>query len=206
MEQTISIGLTKEKISAIFEGRNRGKWDKYLEVYDHLLRELDNAQEVSDYEKSFNYFYQVRRGEIWRKKFYDLFYSLRNKRVDFADIINELFQRTDRVEASFASKLAATLNPDLPIIDRHVLSYIGRKLPSPYKENKERIAAIITLHKEMEREFNAFLKTESGKYLLERFRKEYPHSKISEMKMLDFVLWQSGGKNEHGRSRTVLKI
>lgn len=101
------------------------------------------------------------------------------------------------MEASFASKMAATLDPDLPIIDRHVLSYIGRKLPPARKgkdNQNERVRAIIILHKEMERGFKVFLKTPTGRYLVQRFRREHPGTKISEMKMLDFVLWQSGGK------------
>jgi hypothetical protein len=196
MQRGIKIRLTKKQINKIFEKRNRARWTKNLVVYGELLEKLSDAHAVHHYERSFNYFYQVRRNAEWRKKFYGLFYSSREKEVDFAYIMNELFIMTGRVEASFASKLLATLNPEMPIIDRHVLSYIERKLPpsSKKKDKKERIAIIIALHKEMEEAFTAFLKTEIGQHLLDRFRSEYPTSAISQMKMLDFVLWQSGGK------------
>ncbi len=149
MEPVIKIRLTKEDIDVIFKIRNKDKWNKNLGVYNELVRELKNAHNVQGYERNFNYFYQVRRNAEWRGKFYALFYSSRDKEVDFAYILNELFNRTGRVEASFASKLIATLNPSLPIIDRHVLSYIGRKLPSlsKNKDNKERIVIIIALYK-----------------------------------------------------------
>ncbi len=199
LDQLIIVDLTKEKIDAIFERRKKKRWDAYLAVYDYLLKEMPNAHALPDYGRKFNYFYQVRRNLVWRKKFYALFYESRGKEVDFANILRTLFQNTEKIEASFASKMAATLNPDLPIIDRHVLSYIGRKLPSPNKGKEERIAAIIVLYEEMERTFKAFLKTDSGKHLLKRFRGEYPESTISEMKMLDFVLWQSGGNGARNK-------
>lgn len=41
--------------------------------------------------------------------------------------------------------------------------------------------------------FDDFLKTENGKYLVEQFVREYPNAKISKIKMLDFVLWQTRG-------------
>ena len=39
--------------------------------------------------------------------------------------------------------------------------------------------------------FRAFLRTDTGRYLVKRFREEYPHAGISKVKMLDFVLWQA---------------
>lgn len=193
MKHPITIALTKKDIDAIFKRRNRKKWNKDLAVYDYLVREIDNAHVLPDYSRKFNYFYQVRRNAAWRKKFYAIFHASRGKEIDFADIMDQLFKKTGQVEASFASKLAATLDPRLPIIDRHVLSYIGRKLPPSHKESKERILTIIALHREMKREFKKFLKHKTGKYLLKRFRAEHPLSTANEMKMLDFVLWQSGG-------------
>ena len=42
--------------------------------------------------------------------------------------------------------------------------------------------------------FRAFLRTDTGRYLVKRFREEYPHAGISKVKMLDFVLWQTRPK------------
>jgi hypothetical protein len=190
----MTIALTKREIDAIFKRRNKIRWEKYLDVYDYLLSHMHTAHTLADYERKFNYFYQVRRNAEWRAKFYSLFYGLRGREVKFADILSVLFRETQKIEASFASKLAATLDPELPIIDRHVLSYIGERLPSASKDSAERMAIISELYAAMKKGFSEFLATAPGSYILERFTEEYPTRTISDMKKLDFVLWQSGGK------------
>lgn len=194
MQQRIVIELTRQDIDRVFAVRDIARWEKNLDVYDFLLGELKTAHTIPEYERKFNYFYQVRRNAEWRKKFYTIFYDARTSKVKFADILAQLFKETNKIEASFASKLAATLNPALPIIDRHVLSYIGQKLPSASKSANERMEMIVELHNAMQREFGTFLSGKTGSYLLKSFDEEYPGRNVSDMKKLDFVLWQSGGK------------
>jgi hypothetical protein len=210
----MKLNLPKSEIDTIFKSRNKARWLKNLGVYEYLLREIDRAHEaevLADYQRNFNYFYQVRRNAEWRKKFYDLFYGLRDfgdvrasrdSQFSFEHILRTLLAETGKVEASFASKMAATLDPSLPVIDRHVLSYIGAKLPvaSRRNDNATRIENIVAIHNNMQKEFSAFLTTPSGNYLVEYFKTEYPGTTIHEMKMLDFVLWQSGGKRK-GKKR-----
>ena len=192
------IKLTKKEIDAVFKKRNPKKWDKILDVYVFLIENLDrtdNPDISAEYQKKFNYFYQVRRNAKWRKKFYSLFSKYANRRnANFGNILNAIYKETGMVEASFSSKFAATIDADLPLIDRHVLTYIDRKLPSNQQDPEDRIAAIIELHDNMKREFNAFLRTPRGRHLISRFTKEHNDKKISHMKMLDFILWQSRGK------------
>jgi hypothetical protein len=204
----MKLNLTKSQIDTIFKARNKPRWLKNLGVYEYLLRELDRAHEpevLADYQRNFNYFYQVRRNGEWRKKFYAFFYGLRGLRdlgasrdsqVLFERILRTLLTETGKVEASFASKMAATLDPSLPVIDRHVLSYVGRKLPMSVADTEKRMGIIVGIYKEMGDEFGVFLAGPNGKYLVERFRAEYPSANISEMKILDLVLWQSGGKKD----------
>jgi hypothetical protein len=39
------------------------------------------------------------------------------------------------------------------------------------------------------------LRTNTGHYLVKRFREEYPQARISQVKMLDLVLWQTRATN-----------
>jgi hypothetical protein len=39
--------------------------------------------------------------------------------------------------------------------------------------------------------FEAFLRTPNGVYLVERFKAVYPGAVVTEIKMVDFVLWQT---------------
>lgn len=193
------IKITKKEIDLIFKNRNLKKWDKIIETYIFLLDNIKNAdrKDISaEYQRKFNYFYQVRRNAKWRGEFYKIFFNYSKRNIsDFELVLKKLYLKTGKVEASFASKFVATVNPRLPIIDRHVLSFLGQKLPQNRNDNNNRIFKIAELYKEMTREFTRFLENEpEGNYLIKRFIKEYPKIKISKMKMLDFVLWQSGGK------------
>jgi hypothetical protein len=57
--------------------------------------------------------------------------------IEFPQARNEINRRTGRLEASFASKLVATLNPSAPVIDRFVLQNFGLKLPSWSSRDRE---------------------------------------------------------------------
>ena len=208
MANALEIHLTKKEVDDVFNRRDKKKWEKIIGVYTFLLENLARADAVDvsgEYQKKFNYFYQVRRNAQWREDFYALFFRYsKGKNADFADILKTLHVKTGKIEASFASKFAATIDPELPLIDRHVLSHIERKLPSSQWSPADRMFAIIELHDAMRKEFAAFLSdTPSGKHLIKRFKAEYPKVKISEMKMLDFVLWQSGGKKKKNNHHDI---
>lgn len=198
MGNGITIKLTKEEIDTVFYERDPKEWDKFLDVYIFLrdnLGRADAADIAADYQRKVNYFYQVRRNAAWREKFYSLFFRCAKEgNADFAGILRALFAMSGRVEASFASKLAATIDPDLPLIDRHVLTYIDQELPTSQRSPEGRITTVIELYNDMKKGFTSYLTTASGQYLVARFTTEHGDKKISPMKMLDFVLWQSGGK------------
>ena len=202
MPNRITISLTREEVERVFDERDSRQWEKFLGIYlflrDNLSR-ADAADVLAEYQRKFNYFYQVRRNAKWREKFYALFFKCsKERRVDSAEVLNELFALTGRVEASFASKFVATIDPSLPVIDRNVLTFIDRKLPTSQRDPEGRIVTIVELYSEMREAFPAFLGTACGRYLIDRFAAEHKGRLISPMKMLDFVLWQSGGK-KNGR-------
>lgn len=164
-----------------------------LEKYLWIQRQINkrNTQNNREFQRKFNSFYRMRRNEEWQKKFYKLLEASKQKEIDFKNILVKLYKETNRVEASFASKLVATINPNMPIIDKIVFGNIGLKLPASYK--KDRILIIIEQYYLLLKEFLSFLRTEHGKYLVDRFIKEYPHIKITKIKMLDLILWQTRG-------------
>lgn len=213
MGNAITVKLAMEQIDDIFRDRDAEEWKNFLDTYIFLrenLRRADAADISADYQRKFNYFYQVRRNAAWRKKFYSLLFRYAKEgKSDFADILNELFRATGRVEASFASKFAATINPDLPLIDRNVLSYLDLELPTSQRSPQGRIATIVELYGNMKQGFTAYLSSPLGQYLIARFTAEHGDKKISEMKILDFVLWRSGGRkaegsNQHAPSASVM--
>ncbi len=195
----IAIKLTKEEIDGILGEHNSAKWEKDINDYLYLRENLDRANFANiypEYRKVFNRFYKVRLRNEWQTKFFYplLFQCAKDSRADFAEILYALSHGTGQLQSSFASKLAATVNPHFPIIDKNVLSFLDKKLPSSSHSLDNRIAMVVELHKNMKSAFDRFLNTTTGRHLIQRFAHVHPKANISEMKMLDFVLWQSGGK------------
>ena len=94
---------------------------KYIWIQKRFIQTLD-SQNDSDFRPKINEFYGVRwRKPKWLDSFYGLMGELRGKSTDFKYVLNEIYKRTGYVEASFASKLIATLDPTCPVIDSVVL-------------------------------------------------------------------------------------
>ena len=58
-----------------------------------------------------------------------------------------VYEKTGRIEASFASKLVATINPRMPVVDRIVLKNLYWRLPYVYKQWKH--LKIIKINKKL---------------------------------------------------------
>jgi hypothetical protein len=109
-------------------------------------RDTRDVRSDPEYRRRFNHFYRVRRGKEWQDSFYGILDSKKGKRVTFAEALNELYRATSRYEASFASKLLATLDPEMPVIDSVVLRNLGLRLPAWTSPNRaERICAIASV-------------------------------------------------------------
>lgn len=70
-----------------------------------------NVATDRDFQRAFNGFYRVRRSAAWQQKFYALMEREKRKPRGFEAVLRELHGKLERVEASFASKLAATVDP-----------------------------------------------------------------------------------------------
>lgn len=97
-------------------------------------------------------------------------------------------QATGRFEASFASKLVASLDPTLPVVDRVVLENFGLSLPYYYAADRER--RILQVYSELRARYEALLGTDLGRLIHRKFTARHPHAAISDLKKVDLVLWQ----------------
>jgi hypothetical protein len=162
--------------------------EKYCRIQAALSR-VDVAHDQA-FQTLFNGFYRVRRNAAWRSAFYALLQREKSERRPFPDVLRILHETTGRVEASFASKLAASIDPDRPVIDSIVLKHLGLCLPY-YGATDARLVQIVEVHVRIGQEFSAYLGTDMGKYLVTRFEECYPNRQLTQVKMLDLTLWQS---------------
>ena len=183
----MTITLTPEQIDKALPKVEQGL-GQYLWLQKKIAGQGTFHQDA-EFRRKYNHFYRVRRGSAWQYEYYGLMARAKKEQLQFHTVLDLLRQATNRYEASFASKLIATINPSAVVIDSIVLKNLGLRLP--YAAARDRVAQICKLHQELTLLFRVFLETEAGKYLVAQFKERYPSANITEVKMLDLVLWQS---------------
>jgi hypothetical protein len=183
----MGIVLSHDEIVSALPKVSRG-----LQKYVWLQSRIADVNECySDpiFRRCFNGFYRVRRGPVWQNVFYDL--MCRANGWSFSKVLGELSTATGRLEVSFSSKLVASLDPSLPVIDSFVLKNVGLRLPASGSPRREQRA--IEIYDLLRRVYREFLESNNGHRLVEEFRNWYPAANVTELKMLDLVLWQKRG-------------
>ena len=117
-----------------------------LNTYAEIMDAAQNKDVSSDtaFQHAFNGFYRVRRNAEWREYYYKLFERAKNDHYSFADVISCLYVETGNVEASFSSKMIATIDSGKPIWDQYVLRNLG--LEPRGKNSRERIENAIRIY------------------------------------------------------------
>jgi len=166
---------------------------KGIAQYLWLMRSLHlvNVSTNREFQRRYNSFYRVRqRSPDWYSAYYDLLEQRKNTGIGFQEALDTLWQRLGRYEPSFSSKLVATIEPTTPVWDRFVLMNTGLRPPSYVDPQK--IPKAKAVYRQICDWYATHLASADGRRLIEIFDEEVPENKeISELKKLDFVLWQS---------------
>ena len=79
-----------------------------------VVRETDVSSDA-DFQRFYNRSYRVRRNAEWRASYYAIMEREKpNPGASFESVLREMHELTGNVEASFTSKMIATLHPDRP--------------------------------------------------------------------------------------------
>lgn len=183
------IVLEGQKVEDIIKG---DILKKGVEKYSEIMRRFEDIKDLTadvDFQRLFNVFYGLNRGRTseWKGKYYSLFEEARGKDVNYGILLDAFYKRTNRVEASFISKMVATIDPDNPIIDSVVLKHVQLKLP--YCKTKGRIEKTVEVYESLRLIFSDYLLSDEGHLLVKLFKQTFGNKVRSEYKMLDFVLW-----------------
>lgn len=182
-----AIALSRQRIHEALPKARKGL-GQYLELMARLRQ--TNVAEDMDFQRAFNHFYRIRRGQPWRDSFYRELEQRKRQPMTFDSVLLRLHEATGRVEASFASKLVATVDPNQPVIDSVVLGHAGFRLRSTGSP-QARMERAVEVHDALGKTMRTMLTSDDGQHLVEAFEALYPGSEVSAMKMLDLVLWQS---------------
>lgn len=180
------ITISKEQLEVALPKIQPGL-QKYWAIQDKVRRDTSGFTDP-ELRRSYNGFYRVRRGQPWQSIYFDLMQQAQTNAYGFSQVLRALHQSTGRYEASFASKLVATLDTTQPVIDSVVLKNLGCKIATLNTRN--RMQAIESLHRDLQQNVQSFLASIEGQALVSAFNVTYPSFAISEEKMVDLVLWQ----------------
>lgn len=167
------------------------KREKDIRSYFEIMQMAEHPDDP-DFQKKYDAFYRVRRNEAWRMEYFKLMADFRKRsNPTFGEILLRLQQKTGQIEASFSSKMLATLDADMPIWDSNVLKVLNLKLTGNTTELK--MSNAVVLYDRICRWYKSFLQTENAKKMIERFDNEFPEFReMSPTKKIDFILWANG--------------
>lgn len=163
-----------------------------LDKYKYILEEKNkcNISTNIKFQKTFNRFFMIRRDEKWRKIYYNYFENIKNnKNVSFEEIIKYLYHKTGNIEASFASKMLAIINPNMPIWDQYIITNLEFKVEG--KEKEERLNNTISIYNDIIKKEKELLKRNDVKQAIKDFKNKYKDYKLTDIKILDYLLWNN---------------
>lgn len=168
--------------------------EKDIERYAYIMEQVwkVNVSEDESFQRVFNAFYRVRRDDEWRKVFYELFEKVKqNSQSRFDRTLENLLARTGNIEPSFVSKMIATIAPDEPIWDSHVLEVLGLKPRK--KSGKYQFDDVYDCYCNIGNWYDDFKRLPVAKKWVRAFDRALPeHKDIGVTKKIDFILWAAG--------------
>ena len=140
-----------------------------------------------EFQKLYNGYYRIRQRP---QSFYSCYYNFleenkHNFSLTFEQVLHYLLRNTGCIHASFSSKLLATVRPELPVWDKHVLHNLNLKPPS--YSSKNRFEETVALYQQI----CNWYKTDLALEKVAEFDKYFHNVPISDTKKVDFILWQT---------------
>ena len=160
-----------------------------------FLRERLSSSDITndrDFQRTFNGLYQVRkRSAEWKATYYDLMErSKLNSELNFASTLNELYALTRRIEASFASKLVAIINPNSAVYDSVVSQNLCFTPPRQHHLKEQRLRDFVILYERLTERMNRLTRHRSFGAMSDSLEQAFPGYGITPIRRLDLLLWQ----------------
>ena len=162
---------------------------RYLEIMKRFQR--TDVSRDTDFQRLFNGFYRIqRKKKEWYDQYYSYMESVKGQQPSFSAVLRHLHSVLGSCESSFSSKLLATIDPYAPVWDQYVLANAGIRKPPYYSRTK--LVDSIDCYRELQQWYGRFMPSEHGQLMIAIFREMVSqHEDITDLKKIDFVLWQS---------------
>lgn len=175
--------MAKSKIEKIQSG---------IKKYQYLRQQLfvTDVSTNQDFQRMFNGFFRMgRRTQAYYNDYYCYLQQHKMTGISFADALTYLYLKHGRLEMSFVSKMVALVEPTFPIWDSVVTKgHFG--ITAPYANAKDRLHKGIEKYENYCRCYDTYMQSTSAKEKIAEFERLFPRTDISDVKKLDFMLWQ----------------
>ena len=151
-----------------------------------------------EFQRLYNGFYRLRlpASEYYKKHFDYLEKNKNNKHLAFRDVLTYMSNTTGRVEASFSSKIVATINPNMPVWDSNVLSNL--LISTPQGNFQDKIEQSVKIYDELCNYYDKFMITDNAKDIVKTFDNLFPqYNSITNIKKVDLAIWSLGVKSKN---------
>lgn len=166
--------------------------EKGIAQYQYLRQELFAVDVSADraFQRAFNGFFRMRqRKEEYYVDFFCYLERHKQSGISFTDALSFFYEKHGRIELSFVSKMVALVNPAFPIWDSVVAGeHFGLK--KPYPNAKNRFGKTVEKYDEYCQKYATYMQTDAAREKIEIFNKYFPDARISDVKKVDFILWQ----------------
>jgi len=176
-----------------------------ISIYQFLMERFCSFEPRDDELFQFVYksFYGFGNAGItknFKSRYFELMtVAKREKFVDLRTIVTELYEIPNQkgqksLQFSFATKLAATLNPNLPLYDIWVAKVFGFRVPEHNKDFGTRLSEYISFYEKLTVLYDKTVESDKLKITIDKFRDKFDVSpeEVSSHKVLDFVFWAVG--------------
>jgi hypothetical protein len=182
------IAFTEPQIVKAIQLARRGI-GQYLDLMDRFPS-VDVSTD-RDFQRRYNDFYKVsRKSAEWYKAYYDMMHGFRDRKPAFGEVLDRMRDAVGSCEASFCSKLVATLDANCPVWDKFVLDNLG--VPALRSQSSRRFEQAKLNYGRIVEWYRDFLASETGRNAVRIFDSQVPqHARITNLKKIDFVLWQT---------------
>jgi len=112
----------------------------------------------------------------------------KGRRVSFEQALLDLYHRFGILDPASASKLAATIDPSLPVWDTQILGSLGIR-PWALEKSGRRVEKTLEAYEKLELWYSRYLASRDGRMAVQVFDEIYPGTGFSPMKKADFTIW-----------------
>lgn len=178
---------------------------KDLQKYFFIKKEYkkDRIENHLQFQKKYKKFYAMYSAGL-TEEFFKIYFSILDKKEkSLKKILLELYDIPRRngskaIQFSFATKLLHTINNNLPIYDKFVGKFFGLSVRGRTKE--DRIKSCLQNYSQLKKYYEGLVGSSYSDIVLFRQKFKCHENLISDVKILDFMIWAKGQlKNKQPR-------